>query len=110
MRPIMAVFLLIFLFVGCENSTSTQMGTIYVLVVDTNNEPVSGIKITITPDSLTKNTTEKGVCTFDVVPGSYYVNARLSGPGPAIRTVHKLVEVESKKTVKLKLTTCRDCV
>ena len=110
MRTIMAAFLLAFLFVGCENSTSIQMGTIYVLVVDTNNEPVSGIKITITPDSLTKSTNEKGVCTFDVVQGSYYVSARLSGPGPAIKTVHELIEIESRKTVKLKLITCPGCV
>lgn len=110
LKVLISILLFIFLFAGCKSITEPQTGTIYVLVVDNGDKPVSGIKITITPDNLTKYTNEKGVCTFDVAPGSHYVNAQLNGPGPSIRTIHKLVEVKSRKTVKVKLTTCPMCV
>lgn len=110
MKTLIASFLLIILIVSCDNSSSIQTGTIYVTVVDYGNAPVSNIKITILPDSLIKTTNANGICKFELEPGSYFVTAHLTGPGPADRFYKELVEVERYKTVKVKLTTCPNCL
>ncbi len=103
-------FVLIILVSSCNDEpTKVKNGLIYVLVVDKSNYPVSNQKIIITPDSLVKYTDATGICTFEVKPGNYYVNAHLSGPGPADYFYHKLVRVKSNEVVKVKLTTCLYC-
>ena len=104
-------FVLIILVLSCEDEpTEVKTGTIYVLVLDESNSPVSNEKIIIIPDSLVKYTDANGVCKFEVEPGDYYVNAHLPGPGPAGYYYHKLVTIKSSETIKLKFLACLTCV
>ena len=104
-------FVLIILSSSCHDEpTNVKTGTIYVSVVDEFNSPVPNKKITIMPDSLVKYTDANGICKFEVDPGDYYVDAHLSGPGPAGYYYHKPVVVKSNETIKVKLYACLSCV
>ena len=104
-------FVLIILISSCDHEpTKVKTGIIYVSVVDEYNSPVSNKKIIVMPDSLVKYTDANGICKFEVEPGDYYVNAHLSGPGPAEYYNHKLVVVKSNETIKVKLLDCLSCV
>jgi len=99
--------------ISCKKEpTESKLGIISVTVVDNDSEetPVPDVEITITPGDLVKKTDANGNCSFEVDPGSYYVDAEVCCVGPGFIEYHEPVTVVENKTVKVKLTACLSCL
>lgn len=105
------VFFVLFTLISCNTtSVESNLGTISVKVVDSDSTtPIPNIDITITPENLVKKTDEKGVCTFSVKPGDYYVDADVCCAGPGPIHYHEPAAIVQDKTVEIKLVGCSMC-
>jgi len=115
-RAIYSVFLifLVSYSISCNKKpTESNMGIISVTVVDNDAEetPVSNVEITITPGGdLVQMTDVNGICSFEVNPGNYYVDAKLCCAGPGFIEYHEPVSVVDNETVEVRLVACLRCL
>ena len=114
MKLIYSVFLIFLLFylVSCNNEpTESKTGIISVSVIDNDPEetPVSDVEITITPGNLVKQTNANGLCSFEVDPGAYYVDADVCCVGAGYIHYHEPVTIVENETTELILVACLDC-
>lgn len=115
-RSIYSVFLisLVSYSISCNKKpTESNMGIISVTVVDNDAEetPVSNVEITLTPGGdLVQMTDGNGICSFEVNPGNYYVDAKLCCAGPGFIEYHEPVSVVDNETVDVRLVACLRCL
>ena len=105
------LFLVVFLLlnVGCD---TLEHAIISVLVVDNDHQetPIPDVEITITPGYIVKKTNANGIASFEVAPGSYYVDADVCCIGPGFIHYHELVAVVMNETTEIKLFGCLRCL
>ena len=114
-KLIYSVFLIFFLFifVSCDDEPiKSKTGIISVSVIDNDPEetPVPDVEITITPGGIVKKTNAKGLCSFEVNPGDYFIDAEVCCIGPGNIHYHEPVVVVENKTVEVKLVACLRCL
>jgi len=104
---------LFFFSIGCNDKpTESQLGIIAVIVVDNDvaETPVPGVEITITPGDLAKQTDANGLCSFEIDPGAYYVDAEVCCIGPGYIHYHEPVTVVENETTEVTLLACLRCL
>lgn len=100
---------LVFQLVYCnKDPMESKSGVISVSVIDNNTEetPVPDVEITITPGNIVKTTDANGLCSFEVGPGEYYVDAEVCCIGPGDIQYHELVAISENETTEVKLLAC----
>ena len=104
-------FLFINLISCSDATTDSRLGKIDVLVIDNdvNGTPVPDVEITVMPIHFVKMTDANGICTFEVEPGNYFVDAEVCCAGPGNIEYHISVEVIENNTVDVKLLACLSC-
>lgn len=98
--------------VSCTGKpTESQTGIIIILVVDNDQHetPIPDVEITIAPGNLIKKTDSNGLCSFELDPGEYYVNADVCCIGPGYIHYHESVRLLANETQELKLVGCLSC-
>ncbi len=106
------VSMLFFLGSCNEEPAASNMGIIFVSVVDNDADktPVPNVEITITPGEITWKTSDAGTASFEVDPGDYYVDADVCCIGPGFIQYHEPVTVLADDTAKVELTACLRCL
>jgi hypothetical protein len=103
---------LFYFLVSCnDRSLESTSGTVSVSVVDNDSEntPIPDVEITITPGNIVKKTDASGLCSFDLPPGDYYVNASVCCVGPGTIDYHELVTVSKSEVKEITLVGCLSC-
>lgn len=103
--------ILISLFFFQVSCTDKSSGTLSVSVVDNDPQetPIPDVEITITPGNIVKMTDANGLCTFELDPGDYYVDANVCCLGPGYLEYHELAKVSANETKEVKLVGCLSC-
>lgn len=116
MKIILNLFYPIFLILlilspSCTESTNPQTGTISVYAKDNDPKetPIPNAQITLIPGNIVKETDENGLCSFNVEPGDYFINAELCCVGPGYIHFHEEVIVKKGEVTKVELTACLSC-
>jgi hypothetical protein len=115
MKLICSVFFIFILciLVSCSNEPlEAKTGVISVLVIDNDPEetPVPDVEITITPGGITKKTNANGLCSFEVNPGDYFIDAEVCCIGPGFIHYQEPALVKENETVDIILTACLRCL
>jgi len=106
------LFFFLFIFVSCsEEPTESKTGKVSVSVVDNDMDatPVPDAEITVTPGGIVKKTDANGLCSFELNPGDYFIDAELCCIGPGNIQYHEPVVVVQNETVEVKLIACLQC-
>lgn len=106
---ILIIFIsVIFFQVSCTDKSS---GTLSVSVVDNDpgETPIPDVEITITPGNIVKMTDANGLCSFELNPGDYYVDANVCCAGPTNIYFHELAKISANETKEVKLVGCLMC-
>lgn len=104
---------LFYFVISCNGkSLESSTGTVSISVVDNDSEntPIPDVKITITPGNMVKKTDTEGLCSFDLPPGDYYINASVCCAGPGNIDYHELVTVVKNETKEVILEGCLSCL
>jgi hypothetical protein len=107
---VLAMVILVF---SCSEDPARQApaGFISVQVIDSPGDlPVPDVEVTIPGTGQTALTDKNGTAVFAVAAGVYYVDAHVCCIGPGWIDHHVQVEVQTGKTVEVRLHACSACV
>ena len=100
---LMMISCLVLLACGDEDPVNVN-GSIGGTVYDSDNTPLQGVELTLSPLGKTTTTSQSGIYLFnDIAPGTYRVQARKSGYQEDTKTVN--VDVNTKETLDFHLET-----
>jgi len=103
---------LLFFSISCNKEPAESgTGIISVSVIDNDAEktPVPDVEITIAPGDITGETDARGIASFEVDTGNYFVDADVCCMGPGFIQYHEPVTVLAGDTAEVALTACLRC-
>jgi hypothetical protein len=107
----LSLFVIAVLVAGCsDESTRPQTGTVEVLVLDENDQPVADQVVELAPAGLTLSTDNEGFASFTIPCGTYFVDASLCCIGPGYFEYHEQVTVIAGGVTRVTLRACLTCV
>lgn len=98
---------------GCsDDPVVSTPGTLQVAVYDAGDPsiPVENVEITILPGSRVATTDASGKATFELPPGTYFVDANVCCVGPGWIEYHEEVAVTSGDETDIVLNACLLCL